>query len=341
MPWRGGRLIGPVYNRRVADLLSPSEWDSFLATYPDAHLLQTSAWGELKARSGWQAIRLRHGPVGAQVLLRRLPLGLRLAYVPYGPVGGNWDDLLPAADRLCRDQRVVLLKVEPDQPDSPAAREALIRLGFQASRRDVQPPRTIIVDLNGSESDLLSRMKPKTRYNIQLADRKGVVVQASDDLATFSRLVQATGRRDGFAVHRPDYYALAYRLFHPAGRCELFMAEYAGRPLAGLMAFARGRRAWYLYGASSDAERQRMPTYLLQWHAIRWARERDCATYDLWGVPDVEADELERQFEHRRDGLWGVYRFKRGFGGQIVRRLGSWDRTYSLAGSALRRLVNW
>ena len=93
--------------------------------------------------------------------------------------------------------------------------------------------------------------------------------------------------------------------------CDLLVAEYDGRLLAGLMVFARGSRAWYFYGASNDEERNRMPAYLLQWEAMRWAKSRGCSEYDLWGVPDAEEDALEEGFSTRSDGLWGVYRFKR------------------------------
>jgi peptidoglycan pentaglycine glycine transferase (the first glycine) len=95
-----------------------------------------------------------------------------------------------------------------------------------------------------------------------------------------------------------------------------------------LMAFARGDRAWYFYGASTEEERNRMPAYLLQWEAMRWAGSRGCRWYDLWGVPDAEEEELEANFTQRADGLWGVYRFKRGFGGELKRSAGAWDRVY-------------
>jgi lipid II:glycine glycyltransferase (peptidoglycan interpeptide bridge formation enzyme) len=96
------------------------------------------------------------------------------------------------------------------------------------------------------------------------------------------------------------------------------------------MAFARGRRAWYVYGASNDQERNRMPTYLLQWEAIRWAKSHGCTGYDLWGVPDEDEAKLEAEFESRHDGLWGVYRFKRGFGGKLKRAAQALDRVYNL-----------
>jgi lipid II:glycine glycyltransferase (peptidoglycan interpeptide bridge formation enzyme) len=196
-----------------------------------------------------------------------------------------------------------------------------------------------VIDLSGSEEETLARMKQKTRYNIRLAEKKDVQVRASDDVACFHRLMLTTGARDEFGVHSLEYYQRAYDLFHPQGAAELLIAEYAGEPLAGLMVFARGKRAWYFYGASSDRERNRMPAYLLQWQAMRWARERGCTEYDLWGVPDADEDQLEAGFEQRSDGLWGVYRFKRGFGGKLLRSVPAFDRVYSRLGYELYRRV--
>jgi lipid II:glycine glycyltransferase (peptidoglycan interpeptide bridge formation enzyme) len=120
--------------------------------------------------------------------------------------------------------------------------------------------------------------------------------------------------------------------------CELFLAEYQGEPLAAIMVFAYSKRAWYFYGASSDVHREYMPTYLLQWEAMKWSRKMGCVEYDLWGVPDEGEKELEANFMKRTDGLWGVYRFKRGFGGRLYRSVESWDRVYKPAIYALYRL---
>jgi peptidoglycan pentaglycine glycine transferase (the first glycine) len=185
-----------------------------------------------------------------------------------------------------------------------------------------------VVDLQGDDEAILSRMKQKTRYNIRLAQKKGVVVRPSTDLDTFQHLMEITGERDEFGIHSPDYYRRAYELFHPRGACELLVADYENEPLAALMVFSAGQRAWYLYGASSDKHRDHMPTYLLQWEAMRWARTQGCVAYDLWGVPDTDEDTLEANFSQQSGGLWGVYRFKRGFGGELRRAAGSWDRVY-------------
>jgi peptidoglycan pentaglycine glycine transferase (the first glycine) len=319
--------------------LNGNEWDQFLNRYPDAHLLQTGAWGDFKASFGWEVLRISTAAIedtekatGAQVLLRRLPLGFSMAYIPKGPVGENWEPLWPEVDRICHKARAIFLKVEPDrwraseQDGEKEARNPLA--GFQLSKHCIQPPRTLVVDLGGSEDDVLGNMKQKTRYNIKLAQKKGVVVRSSADVDTFYRLMRLTGQRDQFGVHSPGYYQRAYELFHSRGDCELLLAEYQAELLAGLMVFAHGKRAWYLYGASATGHRDRMPTYLLQWEAMRWARSRGCTEYDLWGVPDTNEETLEAYFTQRHEGLWGVYRFKRGFGGRILRASGPFDRVY-------------
>ena len=329
-------------------LLTLSEWDVFTSQHPDAHLLQTAAWGELKSEFGWQAVRVLidgekdgNNAVGAQALFRRLPLGLTFAYIPKGPAGARgeapdyaaWSALWPEVDAVCRERKAVFLKVEPDlweccesNDHSPSPG---IPDGFRYGRQDIQPRRTLIVDLRGSEAQVLARMKQKTRYNIRLALKKGILVYPSSDVGAFHRLMQVTGERDAFGVHSLAYYRRAYELFHPRGECELLFAAHEEEPLAALMVFSHGQRAWYFYGASSSEQRERMPTYLLQWEAMRWARQRGCTTYDLWGVPDFEKDVLEANFTTRSTGLWGVYRFKRGFGGDLRRGSNSWDRVYS------------
>jgi peptidoglycan pentaglycine glycine transferase (the first glycine) len=301
-----------------------SQWRDFVNDVPEAHLLQTGEWGELKSSFGWDAVRLIGDGIGAQVLFRNLPLGLCFGYVPKGPVGRandraarqHWDEIAS----ICRRRHAVFLKIEPDAwDDNEEILGVLASTGSTASPHSIQPRRTIIVDLRGGEPEILGRMKPKCRYNIGLAARKGVTIQPWGDIAAFHGMMQATGQRDGFGIHSVDYMKRAYELFRASGTVELLAAMHADEPLAGLMAFRRGRRAWYLYGASTDEARELMPNYLLQWEAMRWAKQNGCEEYDLWGVPDEDEAALEAGFQTRHDGLWGVYRFKRGFGGEVRR----------------------
>lgn len=325
--------------------VSLSEWQQFVSLHPNAHLLQTAEWGELKATFGWDAVRLICDGLGAQILFRRLPIGLSIAYIPkpiFDLSVSNSSRFWQDVEATCRQKRAIFLKVEPDgwetRGQNGSAAHAAASMMFRRSTSNIQPPRTIVVDLRPSEDDILAHMKQKCRYNIRLAEKKGVTVAPSGDLAGFHDLMQATGERDAFGVHARDYYRRAYDLFHPNGGCEMLLARYEDQPLAALMVFRQGKRAWYLYGASNDVERNRMPAYLLQWEAMRWAKVRGCEEYDLWGVPDADEGTLEANFESRQDGLWGVYRFKRGFGGELRRAQQAMDVVFN---PVLYRLYAW
>ncbi len=313
-----------------------SEWKQFIASQLNPHILQTAEWGELKRAFGWDVERIVSGESGIQILFRKLPLGFTVAYVPK-PLSG-FEQLFPEIDVICRQKRTVFLKIEPDCWDTEPQNLSTIHFPLSTSPHNIQPPRTIIVSLEGTDDEILGRMKQKCRYNVRLAEKKEVTVRSWDDLDGFHRLMEVTGGRDGFGVHSREYYKKAYELFHPTGMADILVAEFDSKPLAALMVFALGKRAYYLYGASTDEERNRMPTYLLQWRAMQWARERGCTEYDLWGVPDADEATLEAQFENRHDGLWGVYRFKRGFGGEVKRAAQALDRVYM---PLLYRLYLW
>ncbi len=335
---------------------SPTQWDAHIFAH-NSHLLQSWAWGELKSRFGWSAQRVCVGEAAAQILFRRLPLGFTLAYVPQGPLI-DWADLTQCRALFAilhaeaQKRRAIFLKVEPnlwspalnldssqtkartpnfslDSEQAKAASNFLIQAGF-ISADTIQPRTTLVVDLSGDEDTILGAMKQKTRYNIRLAEKKGVTVRqgSAADVGTFYKLALVTAQRDGFGVHSLDYYQAAYDLFAP-DRCALLIAEFEGEPLAALLAFCQGQEAYYFYGASANEQRHLMATYLIQWAAIHWAKNRGCTRYDLWGIPDADPATLEAEFEQRQDGLWGVYRFKRGFGGQWLQSIGAYDYVYN------------
>ncbi len=307
------------------------------------HILQHPAWAQLKQRFGWvpRWVALADGDdfvAAAQVLFRRFAPGMTIAYIPRGPMLARQDDtlwhaLLRALDELCHQQGAIALKVEPDWSDTSEARALLRESGFRPAFHTVQPRSTLHVDLTLPEQDILARMKSKWRYNIRLARRKGVTVRPAtrEEVPVFVDLLTETARRDGFAIHTPAYYYHAWEALTAAEVAVLFLAWYEGTPLAGLFVAAWGPVAVYLYGASGQRERQRMPNHLLQWEAMCWAKARGCRVYDLWGIPDEVGAHPERwanRTPQRTDGLWGVYRFKQGFGGHIVRTVGAWDRVY-------------
>ena len=325
-------------------------WDAALLALPNPHILQSWAWGEFKSRHGWHATRLLFEEGGktvaaASVLRRKLPrLPVSILYVPKGPAL-DWSDARIAERvtqelaHLARRERALFIKIDPDvyysdevpgfsrRPANATEIGGLLHSsGWRPSAEQIQFRNTLLLDLQRPEDQLLAAMKQKTRYNVRLATRRGVDVRSigADDgqaqrdaaLAHFYQLYAETGRRDGFVIRPPDYYRDAWGGFLDRGLAQLFLAEFEGEPIAGLMLFVFGKTAWYMYGASSNRERQRMPNYLLQWEAIRWAREQGCLLYDLWGAPD-DLDES--------DPMWGVVRFKRGLGGELARGLGAWD----------------
>ena len=336
-----------------------SDWNNFLELFPNHHLLQTSQWAEVKYKSGWnvkwvidQADNMQ---IGAQLLFKRIFPGINMAYIPKGPVYDftkqayppEWFTFWQQVDQICQENSAFMLKVEPDfwikseslaeDSLSDVSGDAITQIipeaknppnGFISSSQSIQPMRSLVIDIRSGEDVILSRMKQKTRYNIKLALKRGVIVKTSNDIESFSKIMNVTGNRDGFGVHDHQYYKSVYQIFNPRNECQLLTAEYQGETLASIMVFTQGKRAWYLYGASSNEKRELMPTYILQWEAIRWARKRGCIEYDLWGVPDADLTQLEENFTQRNDNLWGVYRFKRGFGGELKQAAGPWDRVY-------------
>lgn len=335
--------------------IDTAEWDAFVATHPRASFFQVSAWGQLKSEFGWQPQRIGllkddQLVAGTQVLYRSLVYGLgKLAYIPFGPLV-DWEQreqveaMMRAINQTTRQSGAAFLKIEPGY-DVPT--DILAHCKFIRSDQTVQPPRTIVLDILGQdadhepidEADILTRMNQGTRRNIRKSEKHGVVVRhgSRQEVDSFNRLLAITSDRQEFGVHVGRYYERVYDLFISTPtpvKATLLLAGYTDdddvrHDLAGVMVFVLGTQSWYLYGASSDQERQRMASFGVQWAAIQWARSEGAQTYDMVGVPDVEPDVLEAEFETRHDGLWGVYRFKRGWGGRVVRTVGAWDRVYN------------
>lgn len=318
------------------------EWDGYVALAPDGHLLQSHRWGELKARYGWSVDRFvveaSGGIAAAQVLWRRTPLG-PLAYIPRGPAVTDpkaAEQLIESIHEVARLRNAIFLKIEPNDMD-PAPWPAL---GFRPSHLTFQPKATLLVDLVSDLETIRSRQHPKWRYNAVLAVRKGVTVRRGgpEDMAAFFQLSEITGARDAFATRSLAYYRdIMGVLDHQAA---LLLAEHEGELLAGVLVATFNQEAIYLYGASGNRKRNLMPNHLLQWEAICDARERGFARYDLWGVPPeltslahdgAQGDNLPEPRQGQRGDLWGVYRFKRGFGGRLQLYAGAYDYVYNPA----------
>lgn len=329
----------------------PDQWDAFVRKHPRGHVLQLSGWGAQQHAEGWRVLRVTLRDqwtivAGAQILFKPMARGLLTrAYCPYGPLvtdESQWPQLMRAIDRMAALQRPIFLKCEPGLfPDS--AMPNLAAYGYRPQARIVQPPRTMILDLREGEEALLARMNQGTRRKIRQSQKNGIrTFQATKaDVEAFVKLMHVTGERNDFYTHDGAYYRRAYDLFVPQD-AALFLAEHEGDILAGVFATHVGHTAQYLYGASIAHKRNLMASYGVQWAAIQWAMERGAQWYDLWGIPDEDEATLEAQFQTRSDGLWGVYGFKRGWGGQIVRSAGAWDKPYiALLYAAFETVIRW
>lgn len=327
-------------------------WSAFTRCHPQSHLLQATDWGVLKLRFGWERRRVAivgaAGVLaGAQVLFRRR-LGVSVAYVPRGPLfaGDVVVDglLLQSLDRIARRARAVFLRLEPNVLEGGAGADVLhsflLLHGFQPCD-PIQPRSTVHLCVMPPLEQLLAAMSKGHRADIRRATREGVVVRVGGGLAdvdAFYAIMQATSLRAGFAIHSRAYYAMAWELFARAGgAARLFLAERDGRTLAAFLVFAWGGVGLYLYSGSTDEGLRCGANHALQWEALQWARAQGCHTYDFWGVPDALGqavgvsdvrvrEQLEAQAQ--ADALYGVFRFKKGFGGQVVRYLPGYDRVY-------------
>ena len=341
-------------------------WNKLVADFPGTHVLQTNQWGVLKSYNGWHPIPQvwqEDGKVVAAALLleRTLPISgisafARIIYVPKGPLLLNWQDkpwrfrIFEELKTLARKRHALFIKIDPDillatgnAQDSTSLKND--SLGIQAiadltsqgwvySKEQIQFRNTIRLDLTFSEDDLLSQMKQKTRYNIRMAQRKGVTVRIGneDDFRLLYRMYAETALRDQFTIRDFNYYQKAWGLFIPPSDrhdqleehhitkdlpiAEPFIAEVDHEPVAAVIYYRFAQQAWFFYGMSREIHRDRMPNYLLQWEAILRAKATGCTQLDFWGAPELF---------NESDPLYGVYRFKAGFGGKYVRFIGAWD----------------
>ncbi len=311
-----------------------TRWDAALAALPYRHILQSWEWGQFKSRWEWTPryfLNEEDGVVNAAALvLRRTfsPLKLNVLYVPKGPAldyadAALVDRVLAELVEIARRDRALFIKIDPDL--DYADRSILRDRGWRFSAEQIQFRNTMLIDLTRSEDDLLAAMKPKTRYNVRLAQKKGVAVRLGDlaDLDLLYRLYDETSRRDGFLIRPIAYYRDAWGSFIRAGLAQPLIAEVEGEAVAGLILFRFADRAWYMYGMSRSAHREKMPNHLLQWEAMCWSKRQGCTVYDLWGAPD----EL-----NENDALWGVYKFKEGLGAAFAPHVGAHDFVASRAG---------
>lgn len=351
-----------VWNSLISNLPNPH----FLQTYEWGQVKAKYGWEPIylvwdrEARMKESNLSsLAFYPSAAAMVLKRQVLRngfaarLSVLYSPKGPLL-DWTNeplrshVLNDLQSFAKKQGAIFLKMDPDvvlgtgipssEEDSNdfqgrAVLSLLKHKGWEYASDQIQFKNTVLIDLTPTDDEMLARMKQKTRYNIRLAEKKGVTLRVGtqEDLSMLYKMYAETSVRDGFVIRDEGYYQTVWNLFmtgNPSQSSnspittdhlpftEPLIAEVNSEPVAAIFVFYFAKRAYYVYGMSRDLHRDKMPTYLLQWEAMQRAKARGCTVYDLWGAPDV-FDET--------DPMWGVYRFKEGLGGKVVRTLGAWD----------------
>ena len=332
--------------------------------YPTDILFQTPYWAQVKSQMGMAPMAfdiLSSETWGDVLVLIKNHCGHKLALVPQGPehapgedcYGQHLEDLsLALADRLDPDVAFIrydlpwksLYADEMQQQGwqtfpEPRIREMRMNMGtkfwnLKKASTDMTVASSLVVDIDGSEDDILGRMKPKTRYNIGLAQRKGVTVQMADsgNLADFYGLYVQTAKRNGFIPCSTDQFSAMFRCkfgANDAADIVFLLARHGRDILAGAIIGISGQCANFLYGASGNIKRNFMASSLMHWTGMRIARQRGCISYEMGAVSPTVDD------AHPFNGL---HRFKAGFGGRIELRSGSWD--YPLNEGAYRSIQN-
>lgn len=329
---------------RVDNILDRDTWNDTLRKLPYAHILQSWEWGDFKhITTGWQPTRLafyddNHEIVAMVSILTRRIAFLRVMYVPKGAVLAYEDEslrnfVIDYLKQFAKKRMAIWLKIDPDVPiatgvpntpdDNPipvgqSLQAHLSKTKWHFSDDQVQFRNTLVIDLSRDEETLIAEMSQNTRRKIRTAEKKGIVIKNAtlDDLPILYDLYRITGERDQFLTRPPAYYERAWRDFMVAGLAHALIAYDEDTPIAHIILFHFGRKCWYFYGASSNLSREKMPNYLLQWEGMKWAKAQGYALYDMWGAPN---DFIES------DRMWGVYQFKQGFRGEVVRHIGAWD----------------
>ena len=333
-------------------------WIPYYAVWTDDGKFQVSTNYQLPITNPCVAAALI---LKKQILSRGFAERLSILYAPKGPLldwenAGLRNRVLNDLQSFAKKQGAIFLKVDPDivlgrgipqsaddVPDNAgqAMRSELMRRGWVYSSDQIQFQNTVLIDLSASKEDILARMKPKTRYNVRLAEKKGVVLRVGtlEDLPMLYKMYAETSVRDGFVIRDEEYYKTAWGIFmRQDGQPSAvpLIAEVNGEPVAAIFLFMFAGRAYYVYGMSRNIHREKMSTYLLQWEAMKLAKAGGCTVYDLWGAPEI--------FDES-DSMWGVYRFKEGLGGEVARTLGAYDFVpnqlwYKLYAEVMPRILN-
>ncbi len=325
---------------KVAQDSDKARFNEFAASFDSGDLLQSWEWGDLKAKTAWKPIRVIGESNGqivavASLLKRNLPrVGKSILYASRGPIldTTNYElvkEFTVGLVQIARKQGGILLKIDPPVPiEDTLSRDNILAAGFTPIMASgfggTQPKCVMQLDLDKNEPDLLASFKEKWRYNIRLADRKGVTVKevcTKEDLPVFYELLRETCLRDGFLVRGYKYFEDMWDALQPAGYMNLAIAYFEDQPLSAVLIYRFGDKAWYTYGASSNQNRNVMPNHLIQWKMIKNALADGCKWYDFRGVSPKTGDGDAH--------LEGLNRFKEGFNPRFVEYIGEFDYVIS------------
>lgn len=303
-------------------------WDEFLADAPGGHHVQISLWAQVKAPSGWRAVRViatRGGGIvgGAQLLLRPLAFSQSVGYIAKGPVSPPDDPevlsaLFDALQEVMKEHRIRHLTVQPPN-NGEALVPHLAERGFRPSIDDVAPSATIRIDLSPSLDDLLGRMKKNHRRSIRLAKREGVTcrIGSEHDLVSFHRLLSMTGQRQGFTPPSLDYFTAMWQILNPVGYLQLFVSEYQGEAVSAQLVVPFGDTVIAKRAGWSGKHPKLGPNHLMDWHTMEWAKAHGYRWYDLEGIERETATHV-LQGEPLPPDLLNPALYKLGFRGQVT-----------------------
>lgn len=312
-------------------------YNQFVEKHPRGSVLQAWEWGELKENFSWQAIRLgifeEDKIVGAgQILFRKLPLGLRMFYIPRGPLldfQNHFNLFLEKVKEIAKEKKIDFLRIEPEifELEKETFKKEINfsffkKQGFRKTKLNIQPPQTMFVDLTG-EDLFYSEIKPKARYNIKLAEKSGVKIKEGkslQDIEDFANLYKKTAKGKKFFIHSKEYHRKIFFILIPKF-ASLILASYQNKIIAGSVISIFGKKAIYLYATSDYDYHKLMPPYLVLWQGILKAKENECQFFDLYGVAP----------ENAKNHPWqGITTFKQRFcQGKRTNYLGTFDFVFT------------
>lgn len=345
------------YQTQITSGSQDEAWDGFLAKTSGGHHVQTSLWAQVKALLGWRAARVvvtrgEQIVAGAQLLIRPLALGRAIGYVPKGPLFASGDPVLARLvieelHRAAEAHRVQYLVIQPPNNGEAFGRQ-LPRWGFRPSSIEVVPTATVRVDLTKDLDEILAQMKSKTRYNVRLGQRKGITVREGTqrDLSVFYRLLVATGQRQQFSPESEEFYFKMWRVLSLHGYIKLFLTEYDGEAVSGLLAVPFGDTVIYKRGAWSGRHGNRRPNEVMHWTAIQWAKTQGYHYYDFEGIAPKAARAILEDRPLSDSLRQTTTRFKLQFGGQVTLFPGAYDYIHNpllrwAYGAVFPKVQNW